>query len=173
MDNLHTSNNYLKLLCSNLTIFYNKRNLFVHGFALDGFGKKMSKSDGNVIDPMAIIDGDGKQQQALGIDVLRYLLSIYYILHFSLFIKYIFPSWWTASRVSGNGSSVSVSTQSIQQSSEDVQKIRSVLRFLLGNLNDVKIEQLQSACVHEFSLTDNYMLHLLTEFVTLVCISQA
>ena len=47
------------------------RKLFVHGFALDSSGRKMSKSIGNIIDPQDVIDGDGKKLQAFGIDVLR------------------------------------------------------------------------------------------------------
>ena len=31
----------------------------------------MSKSQGNVIDPLTVIDGNGKDQPAVGIDALR------------------------------------------------------------------------------------------------------
>ena len=62
------------------------RNLFTHGFTLDGEGRKMSKSVGNVISPEAIISGDldsasqepmshsrkgSKPQSSLGPDALR------------------------------------------------------------------------------------------------------
>jgi len=46
--------------------------LYVHGFALDNHGRKMSKSLGNVIDPQDVIDGDGKKMPAYGVDALRY-----------------------------------------------------------------------------------------------------
>lgn len=61
---------HLKALFSLFT-FNCCRNIFVHGFALDSQGRKMSKSEGNVVDPITITDGDGKKQQAVGIDVLR------------------------------------------------------------------------------------------------------
>lgn len=44
--------------------------IYVHGFAVDEKGNKMSKSLGNVIDPMEIISGK-KGQKPYGIDVLR------------------------------------------------------------------------------------------------------
>lgn len=46
------------------------RNIFVHGFVLDHEGRKMSKSLGNVMDPLSVVDGDGNQP-AVGIDALR------------------------------------------------------------------------------------------------------
>lgn len=46
------------------------KTIFVHGFAVDQNGLKMSKSLGNVVDPQDLIEG-GKKQQPLGIDVLR------------------------------------------------------------------------------------------------------
>jgi hypothetical protein len=50
------------------------RAIFVHGFAVDAVGCKMSKSLGNVVDPLAITHGgkDKKQEPAYGIDTLRY-----------------------------------------------------------------------------------------------------
>ncbi|XP_046658057.1 isoleucine--tRNA ligase, mitochondrial-like isoform X2 [Daphnia pulicaria] len=119
------------------------KNIFVHGFVLDHEGRKMSKSLGNVIDPHLILDGDGKKQPAVGIDALR---------------------WWVASHVSANGGNISVSIHSIQQASEDIQKMRSVLRFLLGNLNAVTCSQFKQTNPTTLGLTDQYMLHLLSEF---------
>ncbi|KAK4037770.1 hypothetical protein OUZ56_029799 [Daphnia magna] len=119
------------------------KNIFVHGFVLDHEGRKMSKSLGNVMDPLSVVDGDGNQP-AVGIDALR---------------------WWVASHVSGNGSNVSVSNQLIQQASDDVQKIRSVIRFILGNLHGVTDFQLQQTDLKNLGFVDLYMLHLLTDFV--------
>lgn len=46
------------------------KTIYVHGFAVDENGHKMSKSLGNVVDPQEIVNG-GKKQPALGIDTLR------------------------------------------------------------------------------------------------------
>lgn len=46
------------------------KSLYVHGFVVDENGNKMSKSLGNVIDPVEIVAGH-KGQKACGIDVLR------------------------------------------------------------------------------------------------------
>lgn len=46
------------------------KSIYVHGFAVDEKGNKMSKSLGNVIDPEDIIKG-GKGMKTYGIDTLR------------------------------------------------------------------------------------------------------
>lgn len=48
--------------------------LFVHGFAVDENGLKMSKSIGNVINPEQILLGGSnlKKNPAYGVDILRY-----------------------------------------------------------------------------------------------------
>lgn len=66
--------------------------------------------------------------------------------------------------MSANGGNISVSIHSIQQASEDIQKMRSVLRFLLGNLNAVTCSQFKQTNPTTLGLTDQYMLHLLSEF---------
>ena len=64
-----------------------------------------------------------------------------------------------------NGSSSSVSSAIIKQAAEDVQKFRSVLRFLLGNLNGTTQSQLDKVVVDRLNPIDRYVLHLLAEFV--------
>lgn len=46
------------------------KNLYVHGFVVDENGLKMSKSLGNVIDPLDVIKG-AKGQKPYGVDTLR------------------------------------------------------------------------------------------------------
>lgn len=75
-----------------------------HGFALDGEGRKMSKSMGNVIVPQKIMD-------QLGADILRL---------------------WVASV--DYQSDVRISDNILKQISEVYRKIRNTLRFLVGNL---------------------------------------
>lgn len=76
-----------------------------HGFTLDGEGRKMSKSLGNVIAPQQIMD-------KLGADILRL---------------------WVASV--DYQSDVRISDNILKQIAEVYRKIRNTFRFLLGNLN--------------------------------------
>jgi len=80
--------------------------VLTHGFVVDEQGYKMSKSLGNVVDPLQMI-------QELGADILRL---------------------WVAS--SDYRNDVSVSGNIIRQSAEAYRKIRNTCRFLLGNLYD-------------------------------------
>ncbi|MDP4168959.1 MAG: isoleucine--tRNA ligase [Bacillota bacterium] len=77
-----------------------------HGFALDGEGRKMSKSIGNVVIPAKVMD-------QLGADILRL---------------------WVASV--DYQSDVRVSDAILKQVAEVYRKIRNTFRFLLGNLAD-------------------------------------
>ncbi|WP_332632183.1 isoleucine--tRNA ligase [Halalkalibacter flavus] len=77
-----------------------------HGFALDGEGRKMSKSIGNVVIPNDVM-------KQLGADILRL---------------------WVASV--DYQADVRVSDKILKQVSESYRKIRNTFRFLLGNLHD-------------------------------------
>src|SRR5690606_6185756 len=82
------------------------KGVITHGFVVDGEGRKMSKSFGNVIDPFDIIE-------KYGADVLRL---------------------WVASmdyRVD-----IKVSPEFMERMAEVYRKIRNTIRFMLGNLND-------------------------------------
>ncbi|MDD3839351.1 MAG: isoleucine--tRNA ligase [Clostridia bacterium] len=80
--------------------------VLTHGFVVDGQGKKMSKSLGNGIDPLDVIE-------KYGADILRL---------------------WVVS--ADYRSDMRVSQQILKQLSEVYRKIRNTCRFLLGNLND-------------------------------------
>lgn len=77
-----------------------------HGFALDGQGRKMSKSVGNVVVPSKIM-------KQYGADILRL---------------------WVASV--DYQADVRISDEIIKQTAEGYRKIRNTFRFLLGNLAD-------------------------------------
>lgn len=77
-----------------------------HGFALDGEGRKMSKSLGNVIQP-------AKVQKQLGADILRLWVSS---------VDY--------------QADVRISDDILKQISEAYRKIRNTIRFMLANLGD-------------------------------------
>jgi len=81
------------------------KSVLTHGFIVDGEGRKMSKSLGNVIFPQEVID-------AYGADVLRL---------------------WVASTDYRND--VRISQKIIDNLVESYRRIRNTARFLLGNLN--------------------------------------
>jgi isoleucyl-tRNA synthetase len=82
------------------------RQVLTHGFTVDEQGRKMSKSLGNVIDPLVMI-------KEMGADILRL---------------------WVSSADYRND--VSVSKNIIKQSAEAYRKIRNTCRFILSNLYD-------------------------------------
>jgi len=91
------------------------KTVLTHGFVLDEKGFKMSKSLGNVIDPLYVIEGGNnkKLEPAYGADVLRL---------------------WVAS-VDYSGD-VGIGPNIIKQTFESYRKLRNTARYLLGNLAD-------------------------------------
>jgi isoleucyl-tRNA synthetase len=91
------------------------KTVLTHGFVLDEKGYKMSKSLGNVINPMHIIEGGTNQKlhPAYGADVLRL---------------------WVAS-VDYAGD-VCIGDAIIKQIFESYRKLRNTARYLVGNLAD-------------------------------------
>lgn len=87
------------------------KTVLTHGFALDGEGRKMSKSVGNVVEPQKVID-------QYGADVLRL---------------------WVASV--DYASDVKVSYDILKQLADVYRKIRNTVRFLISNLYDFDPEQ--------------------------------
>ncbi len=80
--------------------------LLTHGFVVDGKGRKMSKSVGNVIGPQKIAD-------TMGAEILRL---------------------WTAS--TDYSGELSISDEILKRVVEGYRRIRNTLKFLLGNLAD-------------------------------------
>lgn len=80
--------------------------VLTHGFVVDGEGRKMSKSLGNVISPQEVI-------KTHGADVLR---------------------MWVAS--CDYYEDIRISKEILERTSEAYRKIRNTARFILGNLND-------------------------------------
>lgn len=85
--------------------------LLTHGFVVDGKGRKMSKSVGNVIVPQTIAD-------TLGAEILRL--------------------WAAATDYSGE---LSISDEILKRVVEAYRRIRNTLKFLLGNIADFDIEK--------------------------------
>ncbi|NMM27467.1 MAG: isoleucine--tRNA ligase [Glaciimonas sp.] len=80
--------------------------LLTHGFVVDGEGKKMSKSKGNVVAPQKVSD-------TLGADILRL--------------------WVASTDYSGE---LNISDEILKRVTEAYRRIRNTLRFLLANTSD-------------------------------------
>ncbi|MCB6183564.1 isoleucine--tRNA ligase [Leeia sp. TBRC 13508] len=107
------------------------KQLLTHGFVVDGHGRKMSKSLGNVIVPQKVID-------TLGADVLRL--------------------WVASTDYSGE---LNISDEILKRVTESYRRIRNTLRFLLANLADfdfskhaVSVENLLSIDKYALSLAN-------------------
>lgn len=82
------------------------KSVLTHGYVVDGKGKKMSKSAGNVIAPQKIID-------QYGAEILRL---------------------WVASE--NYREDIRISNEILKRLTESYRKIRNTFRYLLGNLHD-------------------------------------
>ncbi len=80
-----------------------------HGFVLDGQGRKMSKSLGNTVDPIKVMN-------VLGADILRL---------------------WVAT--SDYQSDLRISDDNLKQISEGYRKIRNTIRYILGVISDFDV----------------------------------
>ncbi len=87
------------------------RSVLTHGFTLDGQGRKMSKSLGNVIAPQKVID-------RFGADILRF---------------------WVSSE--NYTEDVRISDSILKQVAESYKKIRNTFRFMLGNVYDFSLKE--------------------------------
>lgn len=81
------------------------RQVLTHGFTVDGNGRKMSKSIGNVVSPQQVMN-------KLGADILRL--------------------WVTSTDYTGE---MTVSDEILKRSADAYRRIRNTARFLLANLN--------------------------------------
>lgn len=115
--------------------------VLTHGFVLDEQGIKQSKSAGNVVDPLSIIEGgkDQKKEPPYGADVLRL---------------------WAASV--DYAVDVSIGASILKQVFESYRKLRGTLRFLLGNLHDFRPEE-HAVAWDDLPLMDRHMLARLRE----------
>ncbi len=111
------------------------------GFVVDGDGHKMSKSLGNVIDPMIVIEGGKNQKEdpAYGADVLRLWASS---------VDY--------------SSEVPVTKDILTQTSNAYRKIRNTAKYVLGSLQDFDPSQ-NEVSYESLSAVDRYMLHRISE----------
>jgi isoleucyl-tRNA synthetase len=85
--------------------------LLTHGFTVDGQGRKMSKSVGNVIAPQQVAD-------KMGAEIIRL--------------------WAASTDYSGE---MTISDEILKRVVESYRRIRNTLRFMLANLSDFDIDQ--------------------------------
>ncbi len=117
------------------------KTVLTHGFVLDEKGKKMSKSEGNIIDPTIVMDGGKNQQKdpAYGADVVRLWASS---------VDY--------------STDILVGPNILKQISDASRKIRNTARFLLGNIHD--FDPAKDAIPYtQLPELDRYMLHRMSE----------
>ncbi len=117
------------------------KTVLTNGFVLDEQGYKMSKSLGNVVDPMVIINGgkNQKEEPPYGADVLRLWVSS---------VDYF--------------SDMRLGKTALKQMADVYRKIRNTARFLLGNLHD--FDPSKNAVPYEqLPELDRYLLHRITE----------
>jgi isoleucyl-tRNA synthetase len=113
------------------------KTVLTHGFVLDEKGRKMSKSLGNIVDAMVVMDGGKNQQKdpAYGADVVRLWVSS---------VDYT--------------TDVLIGPNILKQLSDASRKIRNTARFLLGNIHD--FDPAKDAVPYtELAELDRYMLH--------------
>eukprot|EP00605_Chrysophyceae_sp_TOSAG23-4_P002147 GSChrysophyteH1.ASY1.ANO1.2375.1 assembled CDS len=120
------------------------KQVLTHGFVLDGNGRKMSKSIGNVVDPNKIIEGGSnrKRDPPYGADILRL--------------------WINSVDYTGD---VRIGDEIVKQTSDNYRKLRNTLRYLLGSLHGFVPEE-HAVPISELASIDKYILATLSETIT-------
>ncbi len=123
--------------------------VLTHGFALDENGRKMSKSLGNIIDPLMIINGGNnkKLEPAYGADVLRLWVSS---------VDYSVD--------------VPIGKNILRQLSDVYRKVRNTARYLLGNIHDFDPSQ-NTLEIKDLSILDRWMLNRTAEVIDNITIA--
>jgi len=119
------------------------KKVLTHGFVLDENGRKMSKSLGNIIDPLVIINGGSnkKSDPAYGADVLRLWVSS---------VDY--------------SSDVPIGSNILKQIADVYRKIRNTSRYLLGNIYDFDYKK-DAINISDLPLLDKWMLNRTAEVI--------
>ncbi|KAJ2783822.1 isoleucine-tRNA ligase [Coemansia javaensis] len=117
------------------------RALVTHGFTLDEHGRKMSKSEGNTLEPGRVIHGgrDKKKEPAYGVDLLRLVVGSTDYTHDVSFGPTVFAGV-----------------------SDTIRKIRGTVRFMLGNLDGFTADM--AVPYRDMESIDRYALHELYHF---------
>ena len=112
------------------------REVLSHGYVVDSKGEKMSKSLGNVVNPMDIIQKNGAD---------------------------VFRLW---AMVSDFKQDLKLGDSNIKQVSDQYRKIRNTFRFLLGNINPADFDPKKDMVSYEnLEMVDKYILARLNDVV--------
>ncbi len=112
------------------------REVLSHGYVVDSKGEKMSKSLGNVVNPMDIIEKNGAD---------------------------VFRLW---AMVSDFKQDLKLGDSNIKQVSDQYRKIRNTFRFLLGNINPSDFDPKKDMVSYEnLEMVDKYILVRLNDVV--------
>ncbi|THV04716.1 isoleucyl-tRNA synthetase [Dendrothele bispora CBS 962.96] len=113
--------------------------LITHGMVLDEKGKKMSKSLGNIINPLTVVHGgkDKKKEPAYGADILRLWAGT--------------VEYWN---------DMSIGPTSLSQTAESMRRIRNSARFMLGNIGDKETRSsIQRVNREKLGLAERYVMN--------------
>ena len=134
---------FQSLILTNLASKYKTpfKKILVHGFSVDDKNKKMSKSEGNVIDPDFVTDGNLKAN-GLGVDGLRLWVAVY---------------------GSEGTNDVKLGKKVLEELELKLKQIRNIFKFLLGSLDGCEKLDLKDL---EFSLLDKFIIHEILKFAT-------
>ncbi|MEP0956432.1 isoleucine--tRNA ligase [Leptolyngbya sp. FACHB-1515] len=122
------------------------KSVLTHGFTLDEDGNKMSKSLGNGIDPLLIINGGNMKLKGKNINILPFGSDVLRL--------------WVSSV--DYSKDVPLGPNILKQINDVRGKIRNTARFLLGNLHDFDLAK-DAVAYEELPELDRYMLHRMTE----------
>lgn len=111
--------------------------VYLHGLVRDGQGRKMAKSEGNVVDPLKVME-------QFGTDALRFTLL-----------------------TGGTpGNDLNLSLSKVESNRNFANKIWNMARFITANLDKVsKGSKTSSAGNHSYSSADRWILTLLSELI--------
>lgn len=117
------------------------KKVLTHGFVLDEKGVKMSKSIGNVIDPLNVINGGNnkKTDPAYGSDVLRL---------------------WVASV--DYSADIMIGPSILKQVADVYKKLRNTVRYMVGNISDYD-PSMHAVPYEKLPALDKYILYRMSE----------
>jgi valyl-tRNA synthetase len=110
--------------------------VYIHGLIRDDVGRKMSKTIGNVVDPVEVVD-------RYGADALRYALAT----------------------GTSPGNDMKLSPQKMESARNFANKLWNASRFVIGRLEGLKVERPPAAARESMALEDRWILSRLNRVI--------